>query len=551
MPLRPQTVAALDDIFAEWDTPCRPGIAAGLVHDGETVYTRTSGLANLEHNVPITPSTRFEIGSITKQFTAFATLMLVQEGQLDLDDDVRSYVTGLPAYDPPVRIRHCLYHTTGLSDRMALLGLAGPTCDYTPDKRVFRTLAALDETMFPAGTMHSYSNTGYVLLAWIIQKVIGTSLPAFLAERVFNPLNMTGASFLMDPFAFLPNQAQGYLDGDDGRLYRATSISDVWGDGGMLANVDDMTRWLCNLASMKVGDGALHHRFFSPGHLDDGHELRYAAGWMIQRYRGHRAFQHGGLTEGFQSFVIWLPDEKIGAVVLGNVRPYLPWRLATRAIDILLGDTPPIQHNGEKVASHPKEHRDHQDLTGRYVTATGLSAFVTCSGPDLYVDIWLWGRRIEACGDDVYREPHSGDTVTFHRNSDNAVTHFSMVTDDGACVHMHSPISGATKYETAIVDSATLSAFEGRFENDAIESVYEIIAEGGGLTARHKRCHDWHLQPIKSVTGDTFEDAFAQDGMWPGIVTFEGRGDGEIMGFRVRGTAINVFFRRRQTAVRE
>ncbi|MEM7121483.1 MAG: serine hydrolase domain-containing protein [Pseudomonadota bacterium] len=545
MPLRPQTIAALDDVFADWDTPCRPGIAAGLVCGSQTVYARTFGLANVEHNLPITPSTRFEIGSITKQFTAFATLMLVQEGRLDLNDDVRSYITGLPAYDTPVRIRHCLYHTTGLSDRMAVLGLAGPTCDYTPDKRVFRTLAALDETMFPAGTMHSYSNTGYVLLAWIIQKVTGTSLPAFLAERVFDPLGMKGASFPMDPFAFFPNQAQGYLDGDDGRLYRATCVSDVWGDGGMLANVDDMTGWLCNLATRDVGIAALHDQFFSAGHLDDGQELRYAGGWMIQRYRGLRAFQHGGLAEGFQSFVIWLPDEKVGVVVLGNVRPYQPWRLATRAIDALLGDTSTRQPVGERAVPHPTEDHDHQDLAGRYVTVTGLSAFVACSGPDLYVDIWLWGRRFEACGDDVYREPHSGDTATFHRNSDNAVTHFSMATSDGACVHMHSPISTATKYETAIVDDATLTGFEGRYENDAVESVYEIVAERGGLTARHKRCHDWLLQPIKPAAGDTFDGAFAQDGMWPGIVTFERRADGEATGFRVRGSGINLLFRRR------
>ena len=545
MPSRSQTFAQIDDVFADWNTMESPGVAVGIVRDDEPFYTQAFGLANVEHNVPITPSTVFDIGSMTKQFTAFATLMLIRDGQLGLDDDVRRYITGLPRYETPVRIRHCLYHTTGLSDWVAALELTGPACDYLPAKLVFQTIAALDDTMFPAGEMHSYSNTGYVLLARIIQEVTGKPLPVFLKDRVFDPLGMSSAAFRSDPFGFFPNQAQGYVRGDDGRLFRMTGASDVWGDGGMQASIDDMTRWLINISTHQVGDAVLFDQVFAPGRLDDGQELRYAAGWMLQPYRGHRSFQHGGLMGGFQSFNIWLPDLKIGVAILGNVRPYIPWRLATGAIDVLLGEHPLA---ARPLASGPARQRtgyaDDAGPTGRYFTATGLPVVVTGSGDRLTIDIWLWGRRFDRLACDVFREEHSGDTVTFHRNSDGTVTGFAMQTDDGACLHMHSPIEAAVKYETITLDNTMLTCFEGRYVNEAIETAYQITAEDGALTARHRRCHDWLLHPIKANISTAFEDDFAQDDTWPGIVTFKRGSDGQITGFRVRGTGVNLFFRK-------
>ena len=244
MPANSSTAAAIDDVLSNWNSPNSPGVAVGIVRHGEPIYTRAFGLANVEHGVPSTASTVFDIGSMTKQFTAFAVLMLARDGKLSLDNDVREFVPELPAYDSPIRVRHCLYHTSGLTDWIVALELAGPTEDYCSTKRAYRTITALWETMFPAGREHSYSNTGYVLLAWIVSRVTGKTLHDFLKEHVFEPLAMSRAAFLSYPEHFLPNQAQGYHRDKDGGLYRVSCPSDVYGDGRMHASIEDMTRWL-------------------------------------------------------------------------------------------------------------------------------------------------------------------------------------------------------------------------------------------------------------------------------------------------------------------
>ena len=544
IPATPQTVSDIDRLFTGWNRDDAPGVAVGIVRDGSPIYTRCFGLANVEHTVPITDSTVFEIGSITKQFTAFAILLLERDGKLDLDDDIRDHLPELPKYDPPIRIRHCLYHTHGLSDWIWAMELAGPVTDYVPMKRAKRAILSFQPTSFPTGQAHSYCNTGYVLLAWIVARVAGKALPEFLRERVFDPLGMPHAGFRSDTNAIVPNLAQGYQQNESDRLYRISGASDVHGDGGMLASIDDMIRWLGNFTTQMVGGQEVLERFFAPGRLDNGQVLRYGAAWMLQRYRGFQSMHHGGLWDGFQSHVLWLPEARIGVAVLGNVRPYRPWVLATSAVDVLLkkdGKHPPVRAAPRKSV---RKTTKSENVSGRYFTHTGLPVRVYRHGEQLYLDIWLWGRPFDEVSPDMFREAHSGDTVTFHRSDNGTVTHFTMETDDGACVDMHSPIIRAVKYDFTTVERRGLARFAGRYVNNAIESAYTVVIEGDGLTARHLRCHDWYLRPIRSNATCSFESDFAQEHNWPGIVTFEQDTNGDVTGFRVRSACADMFFRK-------
>ena len=215
MPAQSKTLAAIDRVFADWNRADRPGLSVGIVCDGKPIYTRSFGLANVEHQAPNTPETLFNIASVTKQFTALTVLLLAEDGVIRLGDPIRRYIPELPDYDPPVLIRHCLYHTSGLTDWIEALELAGPAYDYCTTHRALRTIAAFDETMFPAGSEHSYSNSGYVLLACIVTRVSGRSFVSFLKERIFAPLGMRTAGFLDHPEGFLPDQAQGYYREED------------------------------------------------------------------------------------------------------------------------------------------------------------------------------------------------------------------------------------------------------------------------------------------------------------------------------------------------
>ncbi len=537
-----RALAAVDEILTDWDQPDAPGIAVSVVRGGEPLYTRCFGLANVEHGVPNTTETVFDIASITKQFTALAVLLLVRDGKLGLDQDVRNLVPELPAYDPPVRVRHCLYHTSGLTDWLEALELAGPASDYCSSERAFRTITALRDTMFGAGEAHSYSNTGYVLLAWIIGRVAGKSMPDFLQERVFTPLHMTSAAFLSDPEDFLPNQAQGYVRDDDGRLYRASWPCNVCGDGRMFAGIADMTRWMQSFTPKGSADAELLESFFSPGRLDNGQPLRYAAGWEIDRVRGLEAFRHGGMGPGFQSHIAWFPEPAIGIAILGNLRPYRPWLQANDILDALLGGGP-RQTTSEKPPSKLRD-RGAADVSGRYFTAAGLPVRVDRDGDRIFIDIWFWRRPFAEQSPDVFREDETGDRVTFHRNAKGGVIQMTMATADGASPRLHSPIRRAERFESVALDSAALSAFEGRYISEALDTVYTLVAEDGGLTARHLRCFDWRLRPIKSCSAAAFGDDFAQETDWPGRVTFERNGNGDVAGFRVRGKRVNLFFRR-------
>ena len=537
--------SVIDKIFADWDRPDAPGLAVGVVRDGEALYTRGVGLANVEHRVPITGSTVFDIASMTKQFTAFAVLLLVRDGKLGLDDDVRRYLPDLPAYDPPVRVRHCLYHTSGLTDWLETFELTGPSADYCTLQRVSRTLTAMRETMFPAGAAHSYSNTGYVLLDWIVGRVAGQPMPAFLEERVFAPLGMARAAFLSYPEDFFPDQAQGYYRDEDGRLCRVSWSCDVRGDGRMFACIDDMVRWLRNFTETVVGDDALFERFFAPGQLDDGQPLRYAAGWVLDRYHGFQAIRHGGIGPGFQSHIAWFPEAGIGVTILGNLFPCMPWPLANRVLDVLVDE-----RREEQPPSPPPDAfsqnacPEHHDLCGRYFTATGTPVLVDRQGERLMIETWYERRQFAMQSADRFRGDGYGDTVVFHRNASGIVTHLTLETGDGACPHMHSPIREAVKFEATVLDRQELAPFAGRYFSDELDTVYTVVADGDGLTARHLRCHDWHLHPITSCATGRFDSDFAQASNWPGKVTFERDPSGDVAGFRVRGTRVNLFFRR-------
>ena len=545
MPVTSRTIAAIDSIFADWNKPGSPGMAVGVVREGETVHTRGFGLANVEHGVPVTTSTIFDIASMTKQFTAFAILMLVGNGKLNLDDEVREFVPELPAYEPPIRVRHCLYHTTGLTDWIEALEFTGPPYDYYSSRRAFRTITALEETMFPAGHEHSYSNTGYVLLAWIVARVAGKPLPEFLKEHVFGPLGMSSSAFLSDPEGFLPNQAQGYCKEGNGHLRRVSWPCNVYGDGGMLTSIDDMIRWLQNFNVRKVGDPELFDLIFAPGHLDDGQVIPYSAGWELECYRGLHAIRHGGMGAGFQSHIAWLPEVSIGVAILGNVRPCWPWPLADKVIEVCLGERiarhrPTIQRE----ISYAEEHSACNDISGRYFTATGFPILVDWNGDHPVIDVWFWRRSLSKHSVDVFREDEFGETFTFHRNAEGKVTHFTTETDDGACARLHSPLRTAVKFENVALDLAELALFDGRYINNELDTVYTIVAAEGELTAKHMRCFDWHLRPIKSCATDNFEDDFAAEAAWPGKVTFERNLDGDVVGFRVRGTRVNLYFRK-------
>lgn len=333
--------AQVDAIFAPWDKPGTPGASVAVVRDGAVVYQRGYGRANLEYDLPITPSTVFLIASVSKQFTAFAIAMLADQGRLSLDDDVRQYVPELPDYGKTITIRHLVHHTSGLRDEFGLLAMAGYHMDDVITKETILGLAYRQKELnFDPGEEYLYCNTGYTLLAEIVERVTGTSFRAWTTEHLFEPLGMTYTHFRDDYQSLLKNRAQGYYKDDEGGYKMQVVNYASVGASGLYTTVEDLARWVLNFDDGHVGGPAVLAQVHERGRLNNGDTLSYAFGQSIGQYKGHRRVSHSGSHRGFRTYLTRFPDDHFAVIVLGNFEEFDPSGMALKVADLYLADPP-------------------------------------------------------------------------------------------------------------------------------------------------------------------------------------------------------------------
>jgi len=339
--LRPPD-AAVDQIFARWTTGT-PGCAVGVAVGGKTVLTKAYGMADLEHDVPNTAETIFEAGSVAKQFTAMAVLLLAQDGKLSVDDPVRKYLPELPDYGAPLTIRHLLNHTSGLRDWGAVAGIAGAprtTREYT-HAHVLDIVSRQKALNFPTGSQWSYSNTGFNLAAIIVSRVSGMSFAAFSQARMFAPLGMTRTSWRDDHTRVVKGRAIAYASASDG-YHLDMPFENVHGNGGLLTTVGDLLKWNENFVTPAVGDRALVTTQSTAGRFNDGRPLDYALGLFVGGYRGVRNIFHSGSTAGYRAHLNRFPDSHTSVAVLCNVSTGDATRSANLVSDLYLSGLKPV-----------------------------------------------------------------------------------------------------------------------------------------------------------------------------------------------------------------
>ncbi len=344
VPDKDKVVSGAETAFAKAAssvTTSSPGCAVGVSLNGQSVFEKAFGMADLEHSVANTPQTIFESGSVAKQFTAAALVFLQQDGKLSLDDPVRKYIPELPDYGSPLTIRHMLNHTAGLRDWGAVLSL-------TPAGRGDRVISqdlALDiithqrSLDFTPGSEYSYSNSGYNLAAIIVERVSGKKFPEFVAERIFKPLGMTHSSWCDDYQRIVPGRAQAYSRERNGPWRLDMPFMNVYGNGGMLTTVGDWLKWNAALDSGALGP-QLFPALQTQGVLNDGRKISYALGLNIATYKGLHDVSHGGSTAGYQTFLAHYPDQKVSVAVLCNGTSPSAGGLAANVTDEIFGPYP-------------------------------------------------------------------------------------------------------------------------------------------------------------------------------------------------------------------
>ena len=345
-------VRRVDSVFVALDKPTSPGCALGIYNAGDIAYTRGYGSANLEHGIPNTPRTVFDLGSTSKQFTAMSVALLEQDGKLSLDDDVRRWIPELTAYPKPVTIRQLVHHTSGLRDYLTLMWLRGVNFDgVTTASDALSLIVRQRETNFEPGSEYLYSNSGYFLLSEIVRRASGKTLAEFARERIFAPLGMQVTHFHDDHTMIVPNRATGYAQREGGGFEIAMSGFEQVGDGSVMTTVEELARWDRNFYEGRVGGRALLDAMHVPARLTGGRTLDYASGLVVGEYRGLRTVRHGGSWAGYRAELLRFPEQRTSIAVLCNYSRSGPGRLSQRVADVILRDrlAPPAA----PVASRP------------------------------------------------------------------------------------------------------------------------------------------------------------------------------------------------------
>lgn len=305
-----------DYVRAQMQTQHIPGLALAVIQNGQVVKEKGYGLADVERGVPVTTNTVFEIGSITKQFTATAILMLVEQGKIRLEERITRALPGLPDAWHTVTVRELLSHTSGIPDYEAIMGYGGYRNVMTPAQVI--ALAASKGLDFTPGTRWNYSNTGYYLLTLLLEKVTGETYAQFVQSHILAPLSMTHTR-PSEPTDIIPNRAAGYAY-KNGRLENRDPMQPTasGGAGMLVSTVGDLEKWDAALSAQALLRKSSYEQMWANNILSDGTASGYGFGWFVSPLHGHRSQEHSGGTAGFTTDIRRLPDDHLTVIVLTN-----------------------------------------------------------------------------------------------------------------------------------------------------------------------------------------------------------------------------------------
>ncbi|HEY0967020.1 MAG TPA: serine hydrolase domain-containing protein [Opitutaceae bacterium] len=333
-------VAKVDALFAKWNSPDAPGVVIAVSQNGKIILTRAYGRADLEHDLPNTDTTLFESGSVSKQFTAAAVVLLAQQGKLALSDDLRKHIPEIPDYGTPITLRHLLNHTSGLRDWGSLASIAGwprelrsHSQDHVID--ILRRQRGLNYT---PGDRYSYTNSGYNLLAIIVTRVSGMPFAEFCRVNLFEPLGLKHTQWRDDHTRIVKNRATAYSTRSDGSYAIDQPIEDVHGNGGLITTLADLITWNEAIAANKLGGPGFTEEMQRNGILNNGNKIDYASGLMVGTHRRVPEVAHTGSTSGYRAFLARYPVQGLGIALLANAGNVNPGALGRQVADIFLGD---------------------------------------------------------------------------------------------------------------------------------------------------------------------------------------------------------------------
>ena len=470
-----QDKASIDRIFAAYQHTNTPGCSVGIDAPGHDAFTAAYGMADLEHAVANTPATVFEAGSVSKQFTAAAVLLLVERGSVSLDDDIHKYFPEIPVYERPITVRELLNHTSGLRDWGEVEAIAGwprTTREYT-HAYVLDILSRQRALNYPPGDAWSYTNSGYNLAAMLVERVSGMKLQAFMSAEFFTPLGMTSTQWRDDFRRVVPNRAIAY-DPEGSGWEQDMPFEDVYGNGGLLTTVDDLLKWNRNLMSGNV-HASVFRQMQQPSTLTDGRKIGYGFGFFLEDFQGLAEVDHSGATAGYRAWLGRIPSKGISVAILCNAGDAFTTDMANRIMRLSLG------------LPDPKRPAPSGEVK------TGLYRSTRDSGT-MTVEQARGGMRFE--GDKMF---------------------------------LGNPVYGQDVWERVEPwTPGNLSEFAGTYVSEEAETTLQVEVKEGGLVIHRRPNKDFALKP-------TYADAFSSS---LGSIHFVRGADGKPVGLDVGSSRV-------------
>jgi CubicO group peptidase (beta-lactamase class C family) len=534
--------AKIEKLFQEYNSMDSPGAAVAVVKDGMVVFRKGFGSAQLEYNIPITPSTVFHVASVSKQFTAMAVTMLEKEGKLSADDDIRKHLPEVPDFGKTITIRHLLHHISGLRDQWHLLVLAGWRIDdVLTQKHIMDLVKRQKDLNFSPGERYLYSNTGYTLLAEIVSRVSGQPFEQWTKENIFNPLGMMNTHFHKDHRMIVKNRAYSYAkDGKNGLRRSVLNYANV-GATSLFTTVEDLTNWMRNFEEKRVGGPEVIEKMLTKGVLNNGETISYARGIRIRDNQGVKTISHGGSDAGFRIYLLYFPGYKLGVVVLSNFASARPGQLC-REIALIYRDSmlkQPLSPSKTAAKAKKKSPKPFKIPAKKLAAFTGI--YWLKSAILLRKIVLEKGRLYYARSETNRTELVPVSKTEFKMKEDETVTvafsdktagHYDTVVVAGAG---GSPLKGKW-IKPFKVTKESLEEYVGRYYSRELHVYYELVLEKDKLCVNGRNITG---EPLRKLPGDYF---VSPDGSSAGL-KFQRDEQGTVIGFKVStGRVLNLRF---------
>jgi len=521
--------AQIDSIFTQWDKPETPGCAIAVVQNGKIIYSHGYGIANLDYNISITTSMVFNIGSMSKQFTAACITLLIEKGEISLDDDVREYIPDLPNYGNTITINHLIHHTSGISDIDWMMILAG-----MPEDNVYNEQDILDlivrqrELNFVPGTKYAYSNSNYTLLAAIAKRVTGMSLGQYAEEQIFKPLGMKNTFINENPRRIIKNRAIGYAsDGNGGYRIEHSFNTTFPGPSDVNTTVEDLFLWDQNFYKNKIGGPNFNTLMQSRGILTNGDSINYAFGLSFGKYKGLNWVGHQGATLGFTAESWRFPEQKFTIICLSNQFGFPTGTVIAKVADLYLADQFQEDENKSESTPTPIERKEisinpeiYNKYVGVYELMPGFLLTVTNENNKL---------MIQGTGQEKVEVFPESETEFFLKVTDAQVSF--PVEEDGKVnkiiLHQGGLDIVARNIAIKFPDTNQLSEFEGKYYSDELNVTYTIKSDKGLLFVNGPKAPDFIDLSVPLLT-QIEEDAFI---LYIVKIEFSRDSNGKITGF--------------------